>query len=477
MAILKATLDSTGEIIEYDNEKIGEGGMKKVYFTPDKKSVVCFFKDKGTAKDPERLKRLQHIVGKYNPIANASSPQEAEYWKELYCWPSDVVVKPEIGVVAPAYPSDYFFKKDFLKGKEKEGDWFVLKNARKQVNPSELGNWLGNLQVCLKIARAVARLHNAGLAHSDLSSKNVLIDPASGKAIVIDIDSLVVKDITPPDVLGTPGYIAPEVLRTQNLPLADPKRILPSIRTDRHALAVLIYNYLLLRHPLRGPKSYCEDPNEDERLAMGEKALFIEHPTDNSNRPKGIKISYKCLGPYLAPLVEESFIKSLHDPDNRPTAIKWEKALVLTTDILIPCRNKGCERKWFVYTGVHPPKCPFCGWIFHGSFPLLSLCHEAKPGQFVPDKEHVIAFDTKWLFEWHTTTGKFPGPTSDRTPKGYLAQRGGKWYLKNQCDEAMIVDSDRRIPKGNSEELKNGQKIRLGSGPKGRLAIVKIFTT
>uniref|UniRef100_UPI0031191D70 hypothetical protein n=1 Tax=Mesomycoplasma ovipneumoniae TaxID=29562 RepID=UPI0031191D70 len=77
--------------------------------------------------------------------------------------------------------------------------------------------------------------------HSDLSSNNVLIDPISGSCAVIDIDSLVVPDLFPPDVAGTKGYIAPEVLESMNLDFQNPARKLPSIRTDLFALPVLIY--------------------------------------------------------------------------------------------------------------------------------------------------------------------------------------------------------------------------------------------
>jgi len=45
----------------------------------------------------------------------------------------------------------------------------------------------------------------------------------------------VVPGLYPPDVLGTPDYIAPEVLATQGLPLGDPKRNLPSNLTDAFA--------------------------------------------------------------------------------------------------------------------------------------------------------------------------------------------------------------------------------------------------
>ncbi len=71
---------------------------------------------------------------------------------------------------------------------------------------------------------------------------------------MIDIDGLVVPGKYPPDVVGTPDFIAPEVITTQNLDKADKNRVLPSRSTDRHALAVLIYMYLFYRHPLRGAK-------------------------------------------------------------------------------------------------------------------------------------------------------------------------------------------------------------------------------
>jgi serine/threonine protein kinase len=61
------------------------------------------------------------------------------------------------------------------------------------------------------------RLHAAGLAHSDLSYKNVLVDPAGGNACIIDIDGLVVPGKFPPDVVGTPDFIAPEVIASQHL--------------------------------------------------------------------------------------------------------------------------------------------------------------------------------------------------------------------------------------------------------------------
>lgn len=214
-----------------------------------------------------------------------------------------------------------------------------------------------------KLARAVRRLHAAGLAHSDLSYKNVLVDPISGNSCIIDADELVVPGKYDAGVLGTPDFIAPEVMETKGLKIGDPNKKLPSIATDRHALAVLIYMYLLNRHPLRGGKVWDIDPAKDEELSMGEKALFIEHPTDKTNRvkpqdldksqlPQGdpTKLPYTICGPYLKKLFDRAFIDGLHNPSARPSAAEWEDALVKTCDLVQPCQNPKCEAHWYVLT-------------------------------------------------------------------------------------------------------------------------------
>ncbi len=143
--------------------------------------------------------------------------------------------------------------------------------------------------------------------------------------IFCDDDGLVVPGKYPPDVVGTPDFIAPEVIETKTFALYDPKRKLPSRYTDLHALAVLIYMYLLYRHPLRGGKVWdIDDPTKDEGMTMGAKALFIEHPTDSTNRvkpsqldkselPQGdpSRLPYTICGPYLKPLFDRAFIDGL----------------------------------------------------------------------------------------------------------------------------------------------------------------------
>ena len=307
-----------GTPVEFVDEVIGSGAMKDVYFSPDKSYVVGFFR---TPQDANAKDRLNNITGVYRErIFNQVG---GDYWKKLFCWPTKMVEwNGKLGIVCPTYDKHFFFDSGRFKGKEKEGKWFASAKLRnKFIEDDQKGTWLTHFHMCIQIARAVKRLHAAGLAHSDLSYKNVLVDPKTGKANIIDCDGLVVPGKYPPDVVGTPDFIAPEVLETRSLKVGDPNKKLPSIQTDRHALSVLIYMYLLYRHPLRGGKVNDLDAAKDEELSMGSKALFIEHPTDKSNRPKVdqlapselpqgdvTKLPYTICGPYLKELFDKALI-------------------------------------------------------------------------------------------------------------------------------------------------------------------------
>ena len=232
---------SDGSTVQFVDEVIGSGAMKDVYFSPDKSYVVGFFR---TPQDANNKDRLTNITGLYRErIFNQPG---GDYWEKLFCWPTKLVEwNGKLGVVCPAYDKHFFFESGRFQGKEKEGKWFASAKLRNRfIEAEHKGTWLTHYHMCIQIARAVKRLHAAGLAHSDLSYKNVLVDPHGGRAAVIDCDGLVVPGKYPPDVVGTPDFIAPEVLKTRSLQKNDPQKELPNIKTDRHALAVLIYMYL-----------------------------------------------------------------------------------------------------------------------------------------------------------------------------------------------------------------------------------------
>ena len=491
MTIVKLTAeDGTDVEFEVGEFPAASGAMKDIYFSPDKSYVVAFFKKKPDWQGQERLK---NIVGSYRE--KIFKGPEGEYWKKLFCWPTKIVHWNErMGIVCPAYDSTFYFSSGRFKGKEKEGKWFTSAKLfnRFIVPDNQGGTFFHRIRMCIELARAVRRLHAAGLSHSDLSYKNVLIDPVAGRATVIDIDGLVVPGKFPPDVIGTPDFFAPEVKATEN---AGDKRILPSKSTDLHALAVLIYMYLLNRHPLRGGKVWDLDPQKDEALAMGEKALFIEHPTDKRNRPNPAQFEqlelpqcdvtkrpYTICGPYLSKLFEQAFIDGLHNPKKRPTAQEWEDALIKTVDLMVPCRNPDCTEHWTVFDNTTKPHCQFCGAPYKEVLPVLDFYYSPLAnGQYQKENVRLMVYNKQNIFRWHADTKVVPNEKisdENKLPVADFQIVNGRWRLINRRLEQMyeiLPDKKRRkIDPGTSIELREGLIVLLSDTPSGRVIHVKL---
>jgi serine/threonine protein kinase len=443
--------------------------MKYTYFSPDKKYVIQFYNNPSDA-DLSIRSRLEAIIGKYNPTkshkqggAVGVDEKLAGYFSKRYCWPVDIVVQPEFGIVSPCYPSNFFFNQNSsrflnLDGKDKKSNWFTSSN-RRFLDKSELGDLRMWIQMSVLLARSVRRLHQAGLAHSDLSNNNVLIDPRTGNCIVIDIDSLVVPGIYPPEVAGTRGYIAPEVLATMELPRRDPRRVIPGSKTDLHALAVLIYEYLFFRNPLSGPKIFSSvSAEEDDFLGFGEKALFIEHPTDRSNRPRDLFPTVDDYGEILKNLFHRAFVEGLHNPELRPSALEWERGLTRTRDRLMMCQNPDCVYGWFIPKDFTNPVCPFCKTNGdRRSVIKFDFYTEVKghPGQWRKYSEMTAAKDTP-LFLWHIRPNVYADEKTDSDIMAYTAFTQNKWYLINNKIEGLISPKGSDVPFGTAFQMEDG---------------------
>lgn len=500
MSIVKVTsvIDSTKTYEYVDDGDPKQGGVKDVYFSPDRKYVVAFFRDKLDFNQKERIKRIVTLY-----LENIKKGNASDYFlDEIFRWPYDAVEKDGLtGVVVPIYNKNFFFSKgysanDTIKGGEKVGKWFTSPSFRNKQYPlsldkSELGNWLSYFQIAINICRGVKKMHQMGLAHSDLSYNNVLVDPVSKSASIIDLDGLVVPGLFPPEVIGTADFIAPEVLKTKHLKINDPNRVLPNQKTDLHALAVLIYMYLLRRHPLRGGKIWDLDSEKDELMAMGEKAMFIEHPTDKTNRVKinqlrkwdafwgnPEKLPYTITGPYLSELFRRAFIDGLHNPIARPIANEWETALLKTVDLIQPCSNPNCDEKWYVFDNTSQPKCPFCETPHQGSLPIADLYYKFKDDVWKPENHRLMVYHNQYLFKWHVTRNIIRNESlkqEDKKPVGYFTFYQNKWVLVNQAVKGMKDLTDQKeVPINSMVELTDGKKILLSSEDGGRLLYITL---
>ncbi len=449
-----------GRILQIEDEPAGTGAEKRVFLTRDRQYAVGFYY--GHLSDRrERVDRLIRILTNYNPTLATNGA----YWAPYFCWPIGMVdganaipqefarrqqlVWPALAVVTPTYRPNFYFTDRFGQRQEKEVRWFSGGKASKFVPDAEVGTLLTRLQIGVRLARAVRRLHMAGLAHADLSNKNVLVDPKGGDACIIDIDSLVVPGVAPPSVLGTPGYIAPEVLAS---------KAQPSIATDKHALAVLLYELLLQRHPLQGKRvNSTRSAEDDEQLSMGAHALFIEHPTDRRNPPTApIQVPFTRLGPYLARCFQRTFVDGLHAPDKRADAAEWELALYRTLQL------------------IHP--LPSGQWTLLGpGLPMSSLRSEEAIGRpvfvarnmretgrgLVDEGDVLVLWHHLALHDWHMHVGVLPNERADRTARGYVAQHGGKWMLVNTGDVPWYVTNGPTIRRNMSLECVPALTVRI----------------
>lgn len=488
--IVEAVLADGNKIPYVITENPPKGGMKYTYFSPDKSYVVQFFNESELGRDVNIQDRISAIIGKYNPTiseekggAKGNTEKLANYFSDKYCWPYAVIVSPEFGIVCPAYPANYFFNEKSSKvygldltGKDKKSNWFTSK-VRKYLSDDEFGNFMMMMKISISLARAIRRMHTAGLAHSDLSNNNVLIDPKTGSCVVIDIDSLVVPGLYPPEVVGTRGYIAPEVLETTVYSYGDPRRALPCIETDLHSMAVLIYEYLLTRHPLTGPKHIPDIPAEEEDfLLMGSQALFIENPDDRSNRPDNLNVTIHDLGPHIEHLFLQAFTDGLHNPKHRPTAMDWERGLVKTWDLLYPCENPECREKWFVLYDMDKPVCPFCGHRIRNTEIVKFIFKKelrGKKGQWIKYRE-LIVYNNIPIFSWHVYSNIFADEKAERDLMAYVVKHQEQWLLINQKISGMRSSSGNIVPAGKAILLRNGDSFRISEDENGNLIEVVI---
>ena len=475
--------------------------LKEVYFSPDRSYGVAFFKQR---PDQNGIERLRLLVGRYR---QEIFMQEGEdYWRKVFCWPSDLITEGDrVGLVVPAYPNQFFFSHDGdcmcpKHGEEKNSYWYMNPwNHFRNVSKEEIGDWRSFFKISLELARGVGRLHAAGFAHTDLSNNNVLVDPVTSSVLITGLDGIIVPGKNPPEVIGTPGFIAPEVIATLSLPRGDPRKKEPCQETDLHALAVLIYEFLLCRDPLDGPKVWdFDDEDNDQMLAMGENAIFIEDPRDRQNRydiewvrrneePSRLpyclpwldldNLPYTVLGPHLSRLIERAFVEGLHNPEKRPGASDWEEALAQTLDLLIPCQNPNCMQKWFVFDNSRrSPTCPFCGTAYNSPLPVLNFY--TKPAKkYQLNNRRLMVYNGTRLHLWHTDdkVAYNEGLTNEqREPIAAFQFHQGRWYLRNLRAKGLQTLADgNEVPIGGFFELQDNMQIRLG-GANANMAHVQI---
>jgi len=185
------------------------------------------------------------------------------------------------------------------------------------------------------LARAFHALHSRGLCYKDVSLGNLFFDAGRGRILIGDNDNVEVSGRGGGAVVGTWGFMAPEVALG---------RARPDGGSDLFSLAVLLFHLLTRHDPFKGALERaipCLDLPSRRRL-YAEEPLFVFDPRDSRNRPDPIEHAAALLTWPLYPralqqLFERSFGPGLADPRSRTLTGQWCQQLAACLDLRRLC--------------------------------------------------------------------------------------------------------------------------------------------
>jgi hypothetical protein len=230
------------------------------------------------------LKILDPTLGMFHP----SEIEEVEKrWKVEYRSMQKIRHPNVIRILAPGvHDGVRYITMDYLQGSDLEA---VLKK-------SELGTDRA-LKITHGVAKGIAALHSKEIIHRDLKPKNVMVTP-DDEAIVFDFGISVMESRTARItqegmILGTPGYVAPEIITTGNHK--------PTKASDIYSLGVLTFCCLGGVVPYFRPRDLLTKKLDD--------ILNLDYPGMLRKRGQNNR--------YLVSLIERMVDR---DPEKRPTA-------------------------------------------------------------------------------------------------------------------------------------------------------------
>ena len=250
----------------------------------------------------------------------------------------------------------------------------IKKYTKVPEDMNDFDDWFKNrytlkkrYQIIINMFRALRELHINGLVFTDLSPNNIMVDKTRNRIVFIDTDN--VRNRMDPylGVLGTDGYIAPEVRRKPNVELAEKNNIDPKIlsncgritpESDVFSAAVIAFELLTLQHPFVG------DIVEEGEAELEEAALNIEtdyilkEGTENISTRNLVPQFKSLVTPEIAKLFYRTFVDGKLDPSLRPDDIEFQEAFENALDKIVECPDCGYSK---IYSFDNHNECINCG--------------------------------------------------------------------------------------------------------------------
>ena len=302
---------------------LGSGGQGQVFevdVAGEKLALKWYF--------PHCLERDQNLANRLKESIRACTPNSD------FLWPI-ALLKPTVETMRAINLSVAGF--GYLMGLRPNNFLGAVEHYSGKVEIS-----LDNvLRAAFFLADAFHDLHSKGLCYKDISLGNIFLDPTSGRILICDNDNVDIDGHEASSVLGTPGFIAPEVLMG---------KARPGTNSDLFSLAVLLFRLLTRHDPLRGKMELSMDCLDEpaRRRLYGEDPVFIFDPIDQRNRPDPLDhsaalITWPIYPQDLQHLFMQTFCTGMKSPTKRALTGQWKESLARTIDRRQLCNRCGQE--------------------------------------------------------------------------------------------------------------------------------------
>jgi len=311
--------------------------------------------------------------------------------------------------------------------------------------------------VALELADSFLKLHSLGLCYSDISFGNIFLDPETGEISICDNDNVAVDGEGMSGVLGTPRFMAPEVVLDQTR---------PNIDTDLYSLAVILFYIFMVHHPLEGRREAeigCLDLDAMKKL-YGAEALFIFDPKNEANRPvRGMHdnalLFWEFYPRYLRDIFTRAFTDGLRDPGARVRESEWRTVFNRMRDQIFYCHKCGAENFLTDEGDLLQPAPDQACWLCHG---IMSPPVRMRMGHHTV----ILNQDTK-LFAHHLDSNRRNDYSEVMAEMASHPKRTDVWGLKNISPQTWMSvppsGGSVEVPSGRSVSLVPGLRIRFGN--------------
>jgi len=420
-------LELAGERCEI-KELIGSGGQGQVYHTSlngQDCALKWYFPHSAT---PEHRAIIERLIHKGPP-------------NDRFLWPLDIAVRqghPSFGYLMPLREPRYRGMAELMS---------------RVVDPT----FKTLTTMALELADCFLRLHSLGFCYSDISFGNIFFDPVTGEISICDNDNVTVDGEAITGVLGTPRFMAPEIVRDEAG---------PTTGTDLHSLAVILFYLFMVHHPLEGRREReitCLDPPAMKKL-YGTDALFIFDPKHGANRPvagihNNATLFWNLYPGYVRDIFTRAFSEGLRDPGARVRESEWRTVFTRMRDQIFYCHKCGAENFLADEGNLPGPlaeqKCWFCR---ETSLPPMRL---------LLGRHSIVLNQDTLLYPHHLDANRrndFSEIMAEMVPH---PRRPDVWGLKNVSGQtwktAPPAGASVDVPSGRSVSLVPGLRIRFGA--------------